>query len=293
MSNPDTPSSPAQAAAQHRSPGQMLRAAREARGLHLAVLSMALKVPVRQLEALERDDYQAFKGITFLRAVSQSVCRQLGIDPTPVLAGLPQVGPSLQVMPTVRLDAPASPGRSSPFGVAAGHTVSKRVMLLGLLMLGAAAALVWWPRIDAPAPPMGAVVAEVQSVAAPLGEASDPKEASPASPLAEAPAAGPAALPSTAATAPVAQIAAPAATQPADPLVLRARADTWVEVRDKSGQMVLKRQVKAGETLQLDLLAPFFIYVGRADTTQLLWQGKPVDLLASAQNNETRLQIKP
>jgi len=72
------------------SAGQMLRAAREAQGLHLAMLSVNLKVSVRQLEALEADQYEAFKGATFVRALAQSVCRQLKIDPAPVLAALPQ-----------------------------------------------------------------------------------------------------------------------------------------------------------------------------------------------------------
>ena len=65
MNTPD--SEPASAAP--RTPGQRLRAAREARGLHLAMLSVTLKVPVRQLEALENDQYDAFRGPAFVRAV--------------------------------------------------------------------------------------------------------------------------------------------------------------------------------------------------------------------------------
>lgn len=310
MTTPDIPPLPEQAVAQRQTPGQMLRAAREARGMHLAVLSMALKVPVRQLEALERDDYQAFKGVTFVRALSQSVCRHLGIDPVPVLAGLPQASPSLQVMPPMRLDAEASSARVSRFGAGAGHVVSIRVMVLGLLMLAAAAALVWWPGTDAARPPTGTVVADSLPVAVPLGQASDPQEiisgptqaeapaagsagTAPALPVAAGPLAAGAALATPAAAAPVVQDPGAVVAQTAGSLVLRTRADTWVEVRDKSSQMVLKRQVRAGETLQLDLVAPFFIYVGRADAAELLWQGKPVDLMANAQNNETRLLIKP
>jgi cytoskeleton protein RodZ len=41
-----------------RSPGGIMRSAREKAGLHLAVLSVNLKVSIKQLEALEADQFQ-------------------------------------------------------------------------------------------------------------------------------------------------------------------------------------------------------------------------------------------
>ena len=70
--------------------GQLIRAARQKKGVHLAVLSVNLKVPVRQLEALEADQHDSGKGPVFVRALASSVCRQLQMDPAPVLALLPQ-----------------------------------------------------------------------------------------------------------------------------------------------------------------------------------------------------------
>ena len=75
--------------------------------------------------------------------------------------------------------------------------------------------------------------------------------------------------------------------------MVRPKVDAWIEVRDSKGQMLVKRLVKAGETLRQDTQAPFVIDVGRADSTELLWQGKPVDLKPHTHNNEARLQIKP
>ena len=74
---------------------------------------------------------------------------------------------------------------------------------------------------------------------------------------------------------------------------LRARLDTWVEVRDGRGQVLVQRLVKAGETLRQDALAPLFVYVGRADSTELLWRGQVLDLKPHTQNNEARLKVKP
>ena len=41
------------------SPGEMLRAARQAAGVHIEALAVSLKVPISKLEALEADDFDA------------------------------------------------------------------------------------------------------------------------------------------------------------------------------------------------------------------------------------------
>ena len=77
----------------------MLRVARERQGMDLAALAFLLKVPVQQLQALEDDRYDVFRGPTFVRAVAQAVCRHVGIDPAPVLAALPQTSHALPARP--------------------------------------------------------------------------------------------------------------------------------------------------------------------------------------------------
>ena len=301
----DLPSQPLSA-------GRMLRAAREAQGLHLAVLSVNLKVSVRQLEALEADQYDLLKGATFVRALAQSVCRMLKIDPAPVLAALPQ-SPTSATLEPVSLAARQAvrPARvRSGSGGASG--LSRQVLVLALLMLVGVAALVWWPQAaqEASIPAEEAQDPVQQAVA--MGQASDPAEASSPVSSPEAPASAPvlssptalqgqasaaaSAVPAAAAApfATQASTAAPArATEASLPLVLRLKADAWIEVRDRLGQMAVKRIVKAGETLQLDSPAPLFVYVGRADSTELIWQGQAIDLKAHAKNNEARLQLKP
>ncbi len=283
------------------SPGQMLRAAREAKGMHLAVLSVALKVPTRQLEALERDEYDAFRGVIFVRALAQSVCRYLGMDPAPVLAGLPQSASVLMVQPPSldsRVPAAAGGARRSPLR---GMAPSRPVLILALLMLAGSAGLIWWPAGLSLLPIFPQESVDSPQAAVPMGQASDPVEVLPAAsealaPASEArpplPAASTAAVPGITVPAPAA-IAPASATSADAPLVVSPKVDAWIEVRDSKGQMLVKRLVKAGETLRQDTQAPFFVYVGRADSTELLWQGRPVDLKPHTQNNEARLQIKP
>lgn len=90
MSEDIQTNAPEEASAPLPTAGQLLKQAREASGLHIAALAVALKVPTRKLEALEADRYEDLSGITFVRALSSSVCRHLKIDPQPVLERLPQ-----------------------------------------------------------------------------------------------------------------------------------------------------------------------------------------------------------
>lgn len=299
-------------------PGQILRAAREARGMHLAVLSMALKVPIRQLEALERDEYTAFKGVTFLRALAHSVCRHLEIDPAPVLAALPQGVSQLQVLGSASAQPLAAP-RAAARSLGRSHGFSRWVWLLALAMLLGSAALIWWPVPAPSAVPAVTEITEVTPLALPAAQASSPTPV--LAPLSVAsdsltpplPGASIQSLPSASPakpTAPVAAQATPAVVQtpPASalppegaasaersqaPLEIRVRADVWLELRDKQTRIVVSRQLKAGEVLTQDLAAPFFVYVSKADSTEMRWNGQPVDLLAHAQNNEARLQVRP
>jgi len=295
------------------SPGQMLRAAREAKGLHLAVLSVALKVPTRQLEALENDQYDAFKGTIFVRALAQAVCRHLGMDPAPVLAALPKSVSPLAVTPPVSPSL-ASSGKFKRSGQQSiGKGVSRWVLWLAALMLVVAAALIWWPQSQPDLSATSAFPPQASPVDAPAEQASEPAEA-PATAASVAPVAAPTAVPSAAPSAaptvapPVASPAAPvkpvvpaSAARPAQdpaaateaPLLIRASADAWISVRDSQGQIVLNRKVKSGESVKLDMSAPLFVYASRPDGIELMWRGQAVDLKPHTQNNEIRLFIKP
>lgn len=311
MSSVDPSFNPGGSAVQS-SPGRLLRAAREARGIHLAMLSVALKVPTSKLEALEKDDHGVFQDVTFLRALAQAVCRHLGIDSAPVLAGLPRAVPVLPVQRALLAGRMPTPSRDERRRNGLTVLPSKTVLLLAGLMLAASAALIWWPA-EMPYPfssPVG--TEETAAPPAQMGQSSYPAELS-LVPGASEPAV-PAAL-SVTASADVSQVTsltvaspsnavaasggpalpegAAAASAPRPFLQLHAKADTWIEVRDSTAQPLLKRLVKGGETLRLDARPPVFVYVGRAESTELVWQGQVLDLRPYTQNNEARLKIQP
>ena len=78
---------------------------------------------------------------------------------------------------------------------------------------------------------------------------------------------------------------------PAGALVLRTRASSWVQVRDASGAVVLERIMGAGDSAQVPGDAPWKVIVGRADATEVLVRGKPLDLAALARDNVARFEV--
>ena len=294
--------------------GALLRDAREAAGLHIAALAVALKVPVAKLEALEADNFSALPDMVFVRALASSVCRTLKIDPQAVLALLPQgEGPRLSAG-DVGLNAPVKgfAGRSSaaPFKGAGSRSF---VWAVGLLLIGAAlmmflprgldadlSALLKQPETTTKIPmPTGNVAQEI-SVA--VGAEQRVPSAAPA------PAAGvgvelpagesikpagiashPIVLPSVAASAPS---SAPAADAPSGVLAFKARSESWIQVRDAAGALVLQRNLAPNELVSVSGVLPLAVVIGRADATEVFVRGKPYDIGPVSRENVARFEVK-
>ncbi|MEZ4388425.1 MAG: helix-turn-helix domain-containing protein [Candidatus Krumholzibacteriia bacterium] len=79
-------------------PGQRLRAAREARGADLEVAHESTKIPLRLIEAIERDEYHKLSGPLYVRSFLRSYAGWLGLDTGEILrayeslAGRPESG---------------------------------------------------------------------------------------------------------------------------------------------------------------------------------------------------------
>ena len=296
--------------------GALLRDAREAAGLHIAALAVALKVPVAKLEALEADNFSALPDMVFVRALASSVCRTLKIDPQAVLALLPQgEGPRLSAG-DVGLNAPVKgfAGRSSaaPFKGAGSRSF---VWAVGLLLIGAAlmmflprgldadlSALLKQPETTTKIPmPTGNVAQEI-SVA--VGAEQRVPSAAPA----PAPAAGvgvelpagesikpagiashPIVLPSVEASAPS---SAPAADAPSGVLAFKARSESWIQVRDAAGALVLQRNLAPNELVSVSGVLPLAVVIGRADATEVFVRGKPYDIGPVSRENVARFEVK-
>jgi cytoskeleton protein RodZ len=266
-----------------QSAGAMLRAAREQRGVHIAALAAAIKVPQRKLEALEADRYDELPDLTFTRALAQSVCRHLKIDLQPVLDRLPQTVAAPQKLVHVGsgLATPfrERPGREAP---ADWSWLGRPVVWGTLLVLAGAVALALVP---------GRWLDLGSGTRGPGAPASAPMVVEPAaSPVVTTPSLSP-----TAATVPAeAASATPAASAggAAAVLALKASAETWVEVQGAGGHVLLQRKVAPNETVSLESAdLPLRLTIGNAAATQLSFRGRPVDLSANTLGNVARLQL--
>ncbi len=282
------------------SAGALLRQARQAAGMDIAVLASALKVPVSKLQALENDDFAVLPDAVFARALASSVCRTLKVDPAPVLGQLPQSQAPRLVGEKDGLNAKFKDpqDKAPPLRLPAA---SRGVSLAVLVLLAGAAAVYFlpsgmlefdWARTPAPEP--AHAVAEASQEGAAVAEAT--QDAVPAQPPAsDLPLAAPAAPASHATVAPMAAASvAPAAVAAASSAVLefRANAESWVQVRDASGTVVFERTLRAGESAQAPGKPPLAVVVGKANATEVVVRGVPFDLAAVARENVARFEVK-
>ena len=293
--------------------GTILREARQAAGVHVAALAVALKVPVSKLEALEADNFGALPDAVFTRALASSICRTLKIDPAPVLERLPQSQPPRLSADSGGLNAAFKDPHAKAAAPLASSSGSRSVAMAVLALLVGAAVVYFLPRgpqesaspevpaaeAAAPAP---TPAAEPAPAAAPAAAVAPAAPAVPTAPTASAAVAAPAAVvapaaapASVAAQAPVASASA-AAAQPAVTssgiVEFRARAESWIQVRDASGTVTLQRSLAAGETASASGKLPLSVIVGKASATEVLVRGTPFDLASVARENVARFEVK-
>ncbi|QGP78958.1 helix-turn-helix domain-containing protein [Sphingobium sp. CAP-1] len=76
--------------AQPTTPGAKLRAAREAQGLSIQDVATRTRIAVRQLEAVERDDYAALPGIPYAVGFARAYARAVDMDEVAIAADVRQ-----------------------------------------------------------------------------------------------------------------------------------------------------------------------------------------------------------
>ena len=283
-------SAPAQLSA-----GTLLRQAREAAGLHIAVLAVSLKVPVRKLEALEADELDELPDAVFARALAATVCRMLKIDPAPVLDRLPQTRAPRLTADDESINMPFhAPGDNVRSGL--WNQLSRPMVMAVLALLLGALVLILLPsftRTASVARVVPAATAPVAAVAVPTDKAADPQMTTPAARVLTA-------MPETSTTptttAPpqpaAATVLTPVGGTPDAVVVFNARAQSWVQVTDAKGKVALSKTLAPAEVSEVSGALPLSVVIGRADAVQVQVKGKPFDLASSTKNNVARFEVK-
>ena len=261
--------------------GQILHDAREAQGLTRENAAIRLRLMQRQIEAMEADDFAGLGQPVFARGFVRNYARLLGLAPEALLARME--GAPAETATVSPLPPPSQRSwLTSPWLI---------LLLLGVLLVGAVpVALYWWLNSDveenhpgrapvaqsrptpapAPAPILAPVPVPAPATELPVVEpavslpGAIPSEPVPASP--NTPVAGPAGA--TAASETVAK----------GVLHLEFGADSWTEIKDASGNMILRKLNVAGSSVDVSGVPPFNLVIGNAAQAKLTYNGRPIDL---------------
>ena len=283
--------------------GEILRSAREAAGVHIEALAVALKVPVSKLEALESNRLELLPDTVFMRALASSVCRTLKLDPAQVLSLLPQSKNPRLIPERSDINTPVKSVAGKTFVSNGGSRHSSWLMFGVFVLLIGAAAVFYWPAGFQPwnSRPLSLVGSAAVPTSGQEASASKTEEIVAVVPPSVAAEPAPAAS-STAALVPVAP--SPAVAQPASAalpaiadtsaalLMLRARGDSWVQVRDATGRVVFEKKLASGDAAPVSGVLPLSVVVGRADVTDVFVRGKPLELNAVSRENVARFEVK-
>ena len=286
--------------------GQQLRTARQAKGLSADDVAKALKLSLRQVVALEADDWSSLPCNTIIRGFVRNYARLLGVNANLLMAALDQLsmpqGPELEV--TV-----GTPVSMPPEGAVDRRDFAR--VLSGLLVLVLAVSAyfffpqeLWLSTLSAlkSATQATETVAEKEPPAVP--EVAKAPEAVAVQAEALPTAVQPAVTPSAAVPAPVSTPAntpastsasTPASTPPsasANVLKFSFAQASWVEVRDRSGQVVFSKKNDAGTEREVEGQPPFAVVIGNAGYVTLQYKGKAVDLSKRSRDDVARLTLE-
>jgi cytoskeleton protein RodZ len=264
--------------------GADLCAARERVGWSVQDMASALRIRRVYLEALEAGRIDELPGNAYALGFLRTYATALGLDPHEMTRRFKAEAGSVTQKTELTFPAPV-PERGVPAGA---------VVLLGVVL--AVGAYAGWYRLSGegrlPAETTTAIPVRLAPLVQQAVPPSTPPPAAPAAVVAPAPQPvetatveqvvpappppAPTISPSSAAAAPVPPPPVPpAAGGPPDQprILLRANADSWVQVRDRAGQVLLNRILHPGETWEVPAKSNLLLTTGNAGGTDLLVDG--------------------
>ena len=251
--------------------GILLRAKREQKQLSLGEVSERLKLPARQIEALEHGDYNSLPEPVFVRGFLRSYGRFLDLDESILNDALENIVPSEKVRKAAQHDgslnfANETPKRPFPtwiFGI------------IGVAIIG-----------------FGVYKWQTKSQT----EHANAKQEAESKPLIASETAKPAldnpnvvVKPMTASDTQT-QTAASAASAPAGAageLVINARYRTMLTVTNAKGEVLINEIVPSRSEHRFQNGAPFEVRLGYASGSTAMFDGQPIDMNAARKNGKT------
>lgn len=253
--------------------GAVLHAERRRQNLSLGDVSRYLKLSVRQVEALERDDFSPFGGPVFVHGFIRNYSKLLGVEAAPLI-----VAADVKLMPP----APALP--ESDAGTDAAQEPNRTSL--------AAAGLVAFVLV---AGIVGFYASRDSGTEATQNDVAVTETPDAVSPATASPSAAPDSTGSHAAATNAAPgSAAEVATGSDGGGVLRMVFDqeSWVEVTDRSGNVIFAQLNPAGARRKVTGAPPLSVVVGNAAGVRLSYNDRDVDLVPHTRVDVARLTLE-
>ncbi len=282
-------------ATEQLSPGQALAAARAELKLSVADVSQQIKYGVKQIAAIEADDYAKLPGATFVRGMIRSYAKLVQIDPTPLLTDLAR----RDIPGSVTVDLRTS--GQEPFIEGSAKSSNRLYVLLSVAALVAVAIVAYEWRLS----PLD--TGEVVTIK-PKAAAVDARSVVPVQAAAPAPAPLPSAEPVVPAS--VTQVAPTVEARTAEPVAAAAPAAgalsvggqkrielefdqlSWVEIKQADGKVLLSQLNQPGTRQAIDGVPPFDVVIGNAAKVRLRYNDAPVDLRPYFKVDVARLKLE-
>jgi cytoskeleton protein RodZ len=257
-----------------RSAGDDLRQRREALGLDLGLVAATLRIKLAYLTALEAGSLEELPGAAYAIGFMRAYADYLGLDSVEILRRFKQETTLLAAKPDLVFPIPLGE-----------HSMPGGGMLLVALILAVCAYGVWF-YLSTGEGPRPQRVAEVPLELLPYREpfrtppaVSRPVEAqaaprSPAAPSEGSEHASPAEAGSGSAMAAVPAVTGPAPNLPGE-VVIRATADSWIQIRDARQSVLLTRVLKAGESCRAPARPGLSMRTGNAGGLEITVDGIP------------------
>ncbi|MDP2751679.1 MAG: DUF4115 domain-containing protein [Rhodocyclaceae bacterium] len=248
------------------SPGKKLREERERQGLVVADVAQTLKFSPRQVEAMERNDWNALSGgHAVVRGFLRSYARFLRLDVEPLLALLEPVPLEMGLLCDINEPMPESKRwRLSPFAA------------FSLFFLLVALVLASWHFLDVSTTiPVVSVSlpSTAQEVLQSVVEATSSTEVE--------------ATPST-------EVEATRSTKnlPIREFVFKTTDKAWIEAKDAAEQTLLSGDCPADERRVVKSALPVHLVIGNAESVTLTLDGQPFDLTPHSRAGVARFSIQ-
>jgi cytoskeleton protein RodZ len=272
--------------------GSILSAARQRQGLSVADVARQLKLGVRQIEALEADDYKSLPRITFVRGFIRNYAKLLQIDAEPLLKSTEHLLPTPQI-------PEAEPGVAEIPSVSNKNTLWRSYAAFALFASLGVIFLVyeWYREQSVPRTKPVSAAVKPQKSKTPVAQIT-PRPASPANPASTA---SPANKASTSGPVVPGDTPLPEQTSEAKAVVQQIRSseirlefdeESWVGITDKNGRTIFAQVNPAGSTQTVRGYPPFLLVAGNAAGVRLTYNDKPVDLQPYTKVDVARITLE-